>query len=197
MKLASFIFKTALLAVLVISGTTLIGFSDSVAATLSDDEAADLTFQREEEKLARDVYLALYDQWGAAIFSNIAASEQKHMDTLKKMLDQYKLPDPALPAKGDFTNEYLQFKYDELVATGLVSYEDGLYVGATIEEIDMIDIQKALDGTKRLDLRTAYQNLLEGSNNHLRAFVAGLAAQGIIYTPQFINQEFYDAIIGL
>jgi hypothetical protein len=73
---------------------------------------------------------------------------------------------------------------------------DGLYVGATIEEIDMIDIQHALDRTKRLDLRTAYQNLLEGSKNHLRAFVAALAAQGIVYEPQYISQELYDAILG-
>jgi hypothetical protein len=167
------------------------------AATLSDVEVADLTFQREEEKLARDVYLAFYAKWGAAIFSNIAKSEQRHTDTLKKMLDKYGLPDPALPDIGAFTNPDLQAKYVSLAADGLVSYVDGLYVGATIEEIDMIDIQQALDATTRLDLRTAYQNLLEGSKNHLRAFVAGLAAQGIVYEPQFISRELYEAIIGL
>jgi hypothetical protein len=169
----------------------------TVAATLSDDEVADLTFQREEEKLARDVYLALYARWGTAIFSNIAKSEQRHTDTLKKMLDKYGLPDPALPDIGAFTNPDLQAKYVGLVADGLISYVDGLYVGATIEEIDMIDIQQALDATTRLDLRTAYQHLLEGSKNHLRAFVAGLAAQGVVYEPAFISRELYDAIIGL
>jgi hypothetical protein len=123
------------------------------AATLSDDEVADLAFQREEEKLARDVYLALYAKWGAAIFSNIAKSEQKHTDTLKKMLDKYGLPDPALPDIGAFTNPDLRARYVSLVADGLISHVDGLYVGATIEEIDMIDIQQALDATSRLDRR--------------------------------------------
>jgi len=118
------------------------------------------------------------------------------MDTMKKMLDKYRLPDPVQPAIGVFTNPALQEKCDELMDSGSKSYLDGLYAGATIEEIDMIDIQHALDGTFRLDLKTAYQNLLEGSKNHLRAFVGDLAAQGIEYTPQFISQELYDGIIG-
>jgi hypothetical protein len=164
---------------------------------LSPDEAAMLTYMREEEKLARDVYFAMSEQWGAKIFSNILASEQQHMDTMKKMLDMYRLSDPAQPATRLFTNTDLQAKYDELVSAGTKSYIGGLYVGATIEEIDMVDIQHAIDISGHLDLVTAYQNLLEGSKNHLRAFVSGLAAQGVTYTPQYISQELYDAIIGL
>ncbi|WP_419597656.1 DUF2202 domain-containing protein, partial [Thiolapillus sp.] len=34
-----------------------------VTTALSDAEAATLVFMREEEKLARDVYITLYDQW--------------------------------------------------------------------------------------------------------------------------------------
>lgn len=167
----------------------------STAATLSAEEAAMLTYMREEEKLARDVYLTMYDLWKAAIFSNIASSEQQHTDTMKKMLDKYRLPDPALPGIGLFTDLYLQQKYNELVALGSQSYVNGLYAGATIEEIDMLDIQHAIDVTTQADLIRAYQNLLEGSKNHLRAFVKDLSAQGITYTPQFITQEFYDSII--
>ena len=200
MKSSSVLIKVAVIVVLVltVSFTTSIGFPGlATAATLSEDEAADLTFQREEEKLARDVYLTLYAKWGAVIFSNIAGSEQRHTDTLKKKLDKYNLPDPALPTIGAFTNPDLQAKYDSLVADGQLSYVDGLYICATIEEIDMIDIQQVLDATTHLDLRTAYQSLLDGSKNHLRAFVAGLAAQGIIYEPKFISKELYDSIIGL
>ena len=42
----------------------------------------DLIQLREEEKLARDVYLYLYAQWDQWIFSNIAKSEQQHMDAV-------------------------------------------------------------------------------------------------------------------
>jgi len=33
-----------------------------------------ILFMREEEKLARDVYLAMDDLWDANVFANIAAS---------------------------------------------------------------------------------------------------------------------------
>mgnify|MGYP003589105545 CR=1 FL=1 len=47
-------------------------------ASLSDAEKKGLLLMREEEKLARDLYLALYDKWGTRAFSNIAQSEQHH-----------------------------------------------------------------------------------------------------------------------
>ena len=165
---------------------------------LTTQEKDMLTFMREEEKMARDVYLEMFEKWGAAIFSNIAVSEQRHMDTMKKMLDKYRMPDPAEGlAIGDFANLDLQAKYDELIGSGSKSYVDALYAGATIEEIDMVDIQHALDVTTHIDLRTAYQNLLEGSKNHLRSFVRALAAQGVTYAPQTISQELYNTIMGL
>jgi len=52
---------------------------------ISEAEADGLAFMREEEKLARDVYLTLYDQWGLRSFSNIAASEQTHTDAVKNL----------------------------------------------------------------------------------------------------------------
>ena len=42
---------------------------------------------REEEKLARDVYLTLYDIWGTPAFNNIASSEQTHMDAVLMLID--------------------------------------------------------------------------------------------------------------
>lgn len=39
-------------------------------------EVADLVFMREEEKLARDAYLTLYNQWGDRIFLSISRSEE-------------------------------------------------------------------------------------------------------------------------
>ena len=164
---------------------------------LSSLEASMLTYMREEEKLARDVYLSMYQKWSVVTFSNVAGSEQRHTDTLKKMLDKYKIADPFQEVIGVFINTNLQAKYDQLVAMGSQSYIDGLYVGATIEEIDMLDIQHAIDVTTHIDVVNSYQNLLEGSKNHLNAYVKALSSQGVIYAPQFISQELYDAILGL
>ena len=40
--------------------------------TVSPAEAASLQFMREEEKLAHDVYVTLYEQWGLRVFNNIS-----------------------------------------------------------------------------------------------------------------------------
>lgn len=37
-------------------------------------ETDGLIFMREEEKLARDVYIAMYDNWGQRVFNNILGS---------------------------------------------------------------------------------------------------------------------------
>ena len=43
---------------------------------LSEAEIDGLLFMREEEKLARDVYITLYDIWRDSVFDNISSSEQ-------------------------------------------------------------------------------------------------------------------------
>ena len=61
----------------------------AAAVSLSDEEKAALLFLREEEKLARDVYTALSATWNARVFSNISASESRHMASVKTLLDRY------------------------------------------------------------------------------------------------------------
>ena len=164
---------------------------------LSDSEAAGLVFMREEEKLARDVYIYLYQVWGQKTFDNIAASEQAHTDAMLDLLYKYGIDDPVGDnAEGVFVDQNLQGLYDTLTATGSASLIDALLVGAAIEEIDLIDIKHLvdeLDGND--DIRQVYENLITGSENHLRAFVRVLEQQGIIYTPGHLSQEEYDAII--
>lgn len=106
----------------------------AVSATLSEAEIAGLVYMREEEKLAQDVYLALYAEWGLPIFQNIANSEQTHTDAVKTLLDRYGVEDPAVEtAAGEFVNADLQALYDQLTALGEQSLGDALKVGATIE----------------------------------------------------------------
>lgn len=164
---------------------------------LSTVELAALNYMREEEKLARDVYLLMYEKWNAVIFTQIADSEQQHMDTMLKMLEKRGLPDPASTEVGVFNDAELQALYNQLAASGAISYIDGLYAGVLIEETDMVDIQYAIDVTTHLDLVTAYQHLLEGSKNHLKAFVSALEKQGIIYEPQLLSRELFEAIMAL
>ena len=172
------------------------GSSTCQVQPLSTAEANTLTFMREEEKLARDIYLNMDEAWeGLPPFRNIAASEQKHMDAIKAKLDKYQLPDPALPEIGAFKNDELQQLYDELLARGEGSYLEALQVGGLIEEVDIEDLEKAIAATKHADLAQVYESLMCGSRNHLRSFAAAIEAQGTVYEAQYLDQKVVDAII--
>jgi hypothetical protein len=77
-----------------------------------------------------------------------------------------------------------------------VSLVEGFKVGAAIEEIDMIDLNKALLETDNQDIMLIYQSLLKGSRNHLRSFVSNLATQGVAYVPQYMAVVDYQAVVS-
>ncbi len=178
-----------------VTGTT--ATTINATGSLSEEEKADLIFMREEEKLARDVYLTLYNLWGVPTFNSIAASEQNHTDSIANLLSAYGIADPVTDnTVGVFTNPELQALYNDLVATGSASLVDALKVGAAIEEIDILDLYDALARTDEASIQQVYNSLLAGSENHLRGFVSSLSAQGVEYTPQYLNTDTYNTIIS-
>jgi len=172
--------------------------STSAVAGLTTVEAADLTFMREEEKLARDTYLVLGDTWKLTVFSNIASSEQRHMDAILDLLQKYRLPDPAASTLiGEFSNPELQALYEALISKGMQSDLDALMVGGIIEETDMEDIQAAIERSQHPDVVAVFENLMCGSRNHLRGFAANLEAfTGQPYTAQILEQRAVDEILS-
>ena len=165
---------------------------------LTEAEIQGILFMREEEKLARDVYLTLADSSGMNIFSNIAGSESTHMDAILTLIEISDLEDPVGDAgQGVFENQKLQTLYNDLVERGNESLEEALLVGGAIEEIDIIDLQNYLAETENGAVIKVYQNLLMGSINHLRSFVRTYARQiGESYQPQFMSQEAYDELMS-
>ncbi len=166
-------------------------------ASLSVAEAESLVFMREEEKLARDAYAALYGLWHVNVFQNIGASEQVHMDAVKMLLTRYALPDPAATTlPGQFGNPLLQTLYGALMTSGQASLVDALKVGAEIEDVDIRDLRAIKATVDNADLLLVCENLEKGSRNHLRAFHNNLLRQGATYTPKYITQAEYDAIVN-
>lgn len=169
------------------------------AEDLSADEIAGLLFMREEEKLAHDVYVALYARWGALVFNNIVPSEAQHTEAVRQLILSHGLADPAAttPA-GVFVNAELQQLYDALVARGQPSLIEALKVGCLIEEKDIVDIdEKKEQVLDEPDIVRVYDNLLCGSRNHLRAFNLALEAAGGVYDqPQFLTLAEWAAIAG-
>lgn len=140
---------------------------------LTPAEKDGLLFMREEEKLARDVYMYCDDLYTPPIFANIATSEQRHMDAILTLLDRYELEDPAAGKEpGEFTDPDLQALYDQLIVQAAISLEDALRVGVLIEETDIADLEAHLLEVEHNDIRRVYENLLRGSQNHLAAFEA-------------------------
>lgn len=169
----------------------LVAFSaGSQAQGLSADEAADLQYMREEEKLARDLYLALYELHSSDIFFNIAGSEQRHFDSVGNLLSLYGISDPAIGnGAGEFTNTDLQDLYDSLLASGTDTEIDALSVGILVEETDIDDLDNAIAATTQSPILRVYRNLRKGSENHLSAFTNRLlqldstASVGTSYGP--------------
>lgn len=166
-------------------------------APLSAAETADLRFMREEEKLARDVYLQLFDQWSTPQFANVASAEQNHMDAMLRLLTRYRVADPAAGMIiGEFTDPSLQALHDNLMALGNASELAALKVGGFIEEADMQDIVAAIDLSQHADIDQTYSRLLCGSRNHLRAYAAQVGlVSGTAYVAQILDQADVDAII--
>lgn len=163
---------------------------------LTQKEENSLLFMREEEKLAFDIYISMFDKWGLTPFSNISSSEASHMAAVNTLLDRYRLTDPVQPGSGVFTNSTLQQLHNQLLQQGNISLIESLQVGAAIEEIDIRDLKEQLSFIQRPDIRNVYENLMRGSRNHLRAFVTNLSMRGVSYQPKYLSQKEYDEIIN-
>lgn len=171
--------------------------ADDPAAPAVAADADGLLLMREEEKLARDVYLANAERYGLPVFENIAASEQRHMDAVLGLLDARDLADPAADQpRGVFTADAVQDLFDALDARSARSLDEALRVGAEVEEIDIVDLTRLLAEAEDADLRAVYDSLLSGSYNHLRAYVGQLEGRGVTYAPQHLDAAEYAAILS-
>ena len=67
---------------------------------------------------------------------------------------------------------------------------------ADIEELDIRDLQDAIEGSSHPDIIQVYQALLDGSYNHLRAFVGAIEERtGEIYEPEVLSKKELNAIL--
>lgn len=167
-------------------------------ATLSTSEKQGLLYMREEEKLALDVYVVLEKKWGSRPFGNISRSEQRHVNSVKVLLEKYGIDDPVATLKpGQFKDKNLQKLYNDLIKSGGASRIEALKVGATIEDVDLYDLARWAKLTDKQDILSMYEVLADGSRNHMRAFVRNLSNSGVTYKPRYISQETFDEIINV
>lgn len=167
---------------------------DLPLASLSEEEIDGLLWMREEEKLAHDVYVALYELWDLRVFSNISGAETVHIDSVLTLLDRYGIDDPGKEnPEGVFENPAIQSLYDELTERGAESIVAALQVGAYIEEMDIADLRARASEAE--DIALVYGNLERGSRNHLRAFMRNLEQRDESYEPTVLTESEFAEIV--
>lgn len=148
------------------------------AAVTGSTLAAQLAFNREEERLARDLYELFADRYGGARpFSMIVKSEQQHFTAIGTLLTRYDIADPSAKAKpGVYANPALQKLYDTWKVAGLTSLDAAYDVGVALEKRDIDDLTSAIAAVPQTDVTAVLKRLRAASENHLKAFSA--AADG-------------------
>jgi hypothetical protein len=142
------------------------------------------------------VYIAMAAKWDIPVFTNISQSETRHMESMLALIEKYNLVDPVTDdANGQFVDQDLKKLYQVLIKQGNNSLVDALRAGALIEETDIADLQKNMDKTDNADIKQVYENLLQASYRHLRAFTRNLAMRDMAYVPQVLSKAEFEAII--
>ncbi|NNJ88063.1 MAG: DUF2202 domain-containing protein [Eudoraea sp.] len=174
--------------------TEVLGTEPDTSELSSEDKNA-LLFMLEEEKLARDTYEFLDGLYGTNQFANIKLSEQSHIDAVVALLNRYKIDYTILPY-GEFYTTEIQGLYDQFVAKGRIDAINALKVGATIEDLDIVDLDEFINATSNTSIISVFESLQCGSRNHLRSFVGAIENSNETYEPQFLSIEEYNEIIN-
>ena len=143
----------------------------SQSISLSDSEVESLLYMIEEEKMAHDIYVELYEQTGLIEFDKISESEQHHYDKLVSFAEKLDIDISSLSVEaGVFENDEIQTLYDTLMLEASLSTEAAIGVAISIEEADIADLGATIEMTETVILGQVYSHLLDSSMNHLSAF---------------------------
>ena len=165
--------------------------STPITGELSAAEIQGLLYMREEEELARDLYLDIYAAKDSrlTVFKNISDNaETQHAIAVLALLDMYGIEDPSTGVHNTYTSAEIQALYNQLLNVAVGSDDiAALKVGALVEETDIRDINavKAEVSANHTEIISTYENLLCGSRNHLRAFAKQIESRtGQSYVTQ-------------
>jgi hypothetical protein len=153
------------------------------SVTLTDEQKDTLFFIFQEEKVARDVYITLGKLYpDESTFANIQLSEQEHILSAQVLCERYGVDTSSVNLSlddnyiGQFELHLMQELYNQCIELGQVSLLEALKVGKLIEVTDIDDLEKAAEGMPS-DVVNTYENLKNGSLNHLDAFEAAISRE--------------------
>jgi len=157
------------------------GRKEGGKVTLNEEQKDELFFIYQEEKVARDVYIKLGEKYpDENNFASIQISEQRHIDAARGLCEKYGVSIEGVDEEsvGNFVLPVLQDLYDTCIALGEESLMDALKVGELIEVTDIKDLDHAInDMGMPDDVVRVFENLKEGSYNHLDAYQTAIARE--------------------
>lgn len=170
-------------------------------STLSDDVKNHIAYMGNEERLAYDVYNALFTLFPALkTLENIPQkSEIKHIAAVKGLVAKYNLESELLSIRdinnttlsadsdvesvaGVYDIEKIQNLYNTLISIGETSQTAALQVGCMVEVTDIDDLDIAIvDATdaNATDVVATFEFLRDGSYSHYWAFDNSLKTAGV------------------
>ena len=166
-------------------------------SNLTDAQKYTIAFMWNEEKLAKDIYLALNSIYPTHQLETIATqSETKHQALVEELVQRYDLnitnlvdysenySEEELRAfePGEFAIQAIQDLYDALYSKGSQSQQDALEVGCMVEVTDINDLNEEIaiaEEVNASDLVAVFSHLRDGSYNHYWAFNRGLQNIGV------------------
>lgn len=156
-----------------VDSPVLLPITDTSSLTVAERD--DILFLREEEQMAHDLYIRWAGMYPVPVFSNIAASETRHISEVQLLIDRYGLQgNPIGNASTGYHNTTIQSLYTILAAQGDASLTGAFEAGLAVEERDIADLDHALATTNRADIIQVWSSLRQGSENHKSAFLRQL-----------------------
>ena len=167
-------------------------------STLTEGMKYSLAYMWHEEKVAKDIYLALNGVHANAKMKQIADNgEATHISMVQSLVEKYDLnvtnletgheyevaytqEDLDALAPGEFAIAELQTLYDTLYSEGTVSAEAALKVGCKVEVTDINDLTLYIyHAAGAEDLEDIFDYLRSGSYKHYWAFDGELKTLGV------------------
>ena len=125
------------------------------------------------------------------IITLVSNVENQHMNSVFQLLKNYNINDPASTGVVIFNNMEMQSIYYDLIAQSDISLLEDLKVGDKIEDLSLNE-----NRTTKINLFSVYSLLKCGAKNHLESFHNQVLINNGEYSPKFISQEDFDAIVN-
>jgi len=151
-------------------------------STLPSSVRDSLKYMYEEERLAKEVYLSIYQRQPVMQLERIATrSETRHIDAVNSLARKYGVRLYA-QTPGRYSIPAIQSLYNTLYSKGIRSRKDALEVGCMVEVTDIDDLNRYIYDAQNAgayDIVQTYEFLRKGSYNHYWAFDRGLKQIGV------------------